>query len=567
MRLSLARRDWTVGWIATTALILAATLKAAEPALLGEWVYDDRALPVSSALDAMDDVRAAFSRSSEDYFAALRAPGSAASPPVATGVTYRPLPMASLSVVNAALGPEPLFHHMLSALFHIGCVLLLAQRFRVAGRLTWRGWFVVTAFAAHPCLVEAWGWINGRSDAMAGLALLALDASQRPRVLSGWHWALCALCLSAGVLCKETFIVAAAFVLLSTQLRREREGETTSRTWWASSGLWLVATAGMLTARHFITRGGAGSTEVDVSEAFASVPRLMSLALEALVIPRARSMRLLSWELATEWSMVQVVLSCAAVVGLAMLVRARRWAQLALLTGAGATLLPVLMIGGGFWFGFDRYLYMPAILIALACVPSRVDALEARPTSRWMVSLAYVGLSAILLLGTRTASAVYASQEAFERSMITLRPEDPSGYLNGFREAVTRGEQARARDLLETMPARMLPLPHAHRAMTAWLSLGEPERSASVALNALRMHDPEPRLLIGLARARAAQGRWDEACTLLERAYDATPIKRTAIVATLERTLDELARTQMPPKVSARLQALAARIHEAQQLL
>ena len=564
MSMNLARREWSVGWLVSTLLILAATLMAAEAAVLGDWVYDDRVIPVSPALDDMNDLLAAFARSSDDYFAALRTSSQASPTPVATGVTYRPLPMVSVLVVNVALGRTPLFHHLLGAIFHIGCVLLLARRFRAHGQLTPRGWFVVTAFAAHPCFIEAWGWINGRSDVMAGLALLALDAALRPRVLTRGYWGLSALALITGALCKETFVVAAAFVLTSALLRRARE--TGSTQWGASviaAGLWLLTTATMFAARRAVV--SADALEFDLAQVLSNAPRLMGLALEALALPRARSMRLLSWELATAWSAFQICAVTVAVVVALLLLRARRWDRLALLAGTGATLLPALLIAGGFWFGFSRYLYMPAILIALACIPDAHEVPATRRTPRWLASAAYVVMTAVLLLATRKESAAYASEDAFERSMVELRPDDPSGYLNAFREALARGDRARARRLLAAAPTIALPLPHAHRAVSGWMILDEPERAAHTAEVAIRAHGSEPRLLIGLARARARQGRWQEACALFERAYETTPTKRTAVLVSLERAIAEEALAPMPPEAAARLRALAALVRETRE--
>jgi len=563
MPLSLARREWSVGWIVSTSLILAATLLAAAPALLGDWVYDDRAIPVSQALDDIGDVREAFTRSSEDYFAALRTPGQTASAPVATGVTYRPLPMLSLSLVNVALGASPLFHHLLGALFHIACVLLLARLFRAEGQLTPRGWLVVTAFAAHPCFVEAWGWINGRSDVMAGLALLALDAALRPLVPTRRYAGLSLLALITGALCKETFVVAAAFVLASAHVRRARQaGAAPRRAWVTTAGLWLITTVAMLAARRAVVGADASNVEFDLMEVFSNAPHLIALGLEALAVPHARSMRLLSWELGTAWTAFQFVAVTAAVVLALVLLRARRWDRLALLAGAGATLLPALLISGGFWFGFDRYLYMPAILIALASVPDPTEVPATRRPPRWVSGTVYVAMATVLILTTRKESTAYASQSAFERSMVELRPGDPSGYLNAFRETLARGDQTHARHLLAAMPTIGLPLPHAHRAASGWLSLGEPERAAHTAQAAIQAHGPEPRLLIGLARARAAQGHWQEACTLLERAYEATPAKRTAVLVTLERAIAEEAQTQLPPDAAVRLRSLGTLVRQ-----
>lgn len=145
--------------------------------------------------------------------------------------------------------------------------------------------------------------------------------------------------------------------------------------------------------------------------------------------------------------------------------------------------------------------------------------------------------------------------------MVETRPEDPSGYLYAAQEALLRGERDVARRFLLAMPSEHLPLAHAHRAVDALLEVEEVAVAARLAETASREHVGEPRVLLGLARVRVAQARWEEAAVLLQRAVAQTPTDDASKRATLRRRLSEMiASEEAPPRVDAELRRLLSSV-------
>lgn len=193
-------------------------------------------------------------------------------------------------------------------------------------------------------------------------------------------------------------------------------------------------------------------------------------------------------------------------------------------------------------------------------VRSALCEVHALRSSLWLVAL-WGLLASGLSLSTRSASRAYASQSAFVSEMLHRRPLDPSGYLYGAREAIVAHNLSAATHLLRAMPVDDLPLPHAHRAVDELLVIGDIGRAAAVAQGAIDRLGREPRLLMGLATARAWQGRWAESVTLFATAISVTSPEQTAICATLRRRLTELlARPDVPAAIAGRLRGLLASV-------
>ena len=166
---------------------LAWSFACASPGLFGTWVYDDQRMVDNPVYDGWDDVAAVFSRTALDY---LIAPDSTEAVPRGSE-TYRPVTMLVL-VSTHVIAQSALLHHLVGWLLHVTVagLLLLALRqtlLRAGEPVGCTPWCLATIFLLHPVGVEAYVWINGRSDLMAGVfvmlaALVSLEAgSLEPR--------------------------------------------------------------------------------------------------------------------------------------------------------------------------------------------------------------------------------------------------------------------------------------------------------------------------------------------------------------------------------------------------
>jgi tetratricopeptide (TPR) repeat protein len=81
---------------------------------------------------------------------------------------WHPLTWLSHMLDCELFGPNPLWHHSTSLLFHVVNTLLL---FCILKRMTgfvWRSAFVAAAFALHPLHVESVAWVSERKDVLSG---------------------------------------------------------------------------------------------------------------------------------------------------------------------------------------------------------------------------------------------------------------------------------------------------------------------------------------------------------------------------------------------------------------
>jgi|GEM_PF-7102639 len=501
--------------------LLALLVAASWPALTGTHVYDDHTLLDNPLLDGPEDVVGAWTHTSDDYVAAID-PGFV---PGMGATTWRPIPMATLAA-GQALGGSTVVHHAISLGIHLAvCALLFFLLGRGPGALA-----VVAWVALHPALGEAWLWINGRSDALAGLALLALAWALRARGVGGAVGA--ALAGAAGLLCKITFAPAAAALVVAEALGRKTSVG-------AVVGAGLGGAAALLARGWLLSRPGGGGTGLSLlgsSELYARVPHGLAMGVEALLLPALRPMRCLAWEHAAGWDAGELgALALLGAIGVALAI-ARAWRPLLLLGGAAATLLPTGIVGDVFWLGFDRYLYLPAVLVALAMqdgLPAFEERVRAarRPLA-WGLGAAVFGTLALTLAGT---ASLYTSQTRWVMSMADVRPDDPTGWLLRAFSYGKAGEPALGHEALAQIDPATLPVPLALFEARARQALGDFEGSIA-ALEATYTRFPDSRAAqLRALTVRLRTGRGDPtalleqlladpvACPVVERLLDAEP--------------------------------------------
>ena len=225
-----------------------------------------------------------------------------------------------------------------------------------AGAEPWAA-FAAGFFGLHPLLAEAHVWINGRSDVFAALfGVAAVLAWRRNRlvVASGL--------LLLGLLSKEVLLTALPALGILAWREREDDGIQRLSVLAGAAGAALALRAWALSGLK-ASEGGA-----HVLDALRLVPWLLLDGLRALLLPTRGGVRLLSEEYA-DLGATHLLLGCLLIAALGALSwRLRRVAPevgFGLLWAAGS-LAPVALIASSGWWGFGRYLYLPAIGVGIA---------------------------------------------------------------------------------------------------------------------------------------------------------------------------------------------------------
>jgi hypothetical protein len=383
---------------------------------------------------------------------------------------YRPVTMLTLLATHL-LVPEPWLHHLVSWLLHVVTALLLFVVLRqmlrrpedtsIGAGDTFSA-FLASIFFLHPVHVEAYVWINGRSDLLGGFWLVALAfLLNSPRTESSGRLGsalLIGLVAFLGASSKLPFVIAAGAIWLAWVVRDQ---SPLRRIYGAA----IVGGVGMhLVLRAFFAAfGGALGTSQSIlfdQGVWLALPKLFGRGLVAFVVLRAEAMQSLSWTLLGPWSLYDGLGLVLIALVLFVLIRRRDWPSLIYFVGAFLTLAPVVVVSRSFWMGFDRYLYMPSILLLLAAAHS---TLRGRREASKGLRLGYRALGIALLLlaavGTRDASRAYASQEAFDQALLRDHPDDPTIHYYLARAADRSGDRAALVEQLSAMPPLPWPRP------------------------------------------------------------------------------------------------------------
>ena len=316
-------------------------------------------------------------------------------------------------------------------------------------------------FFLHPVHVESYVWINGRSDLLAGFWLVALvfwlsrmSATPRPQ------WAqlfVLGLVAFLGASSKLPFAIAALAGWLAwanrTQAAQSRRAGSAIA---AGIAVHLVLRAAFA---PFQGQLGASENVFADPDIWSSVPKLVGKGAAALLSFRAEAMQSLSWVLFGPWSSSDWVGLAVALLGLGFLISRRDLSGLAYAVGAILTLAPVAIVSGAFWMGFDRYLYMSAILAILAMSPYVVRAVSRSRGWRIAIGVLGLGLLGYSALQTHAASQAYASQEAYDRALFRDHSDDPSIHFYFARIAARHGDHDKLREAVASMPSPPWPRP------------------------------------------------------------------------------------------------------------
>lgn len=435
--------------------------------------------------------------------------------------TYRPLTLLSFMFDGLWGGRRPLPFHVTGLALHLGVVGLiwvLARRLMRAEARPY-AWIAAAFVGVHPLLVEAHGWINGRSDTLSTLLVLAAAlvwiaprgaASAAGR--SAWRAGLVAVLLLGAALAKEValFALPALWWLRVEQLRRE--GERTRLSTVLLQGLVLLPPVALYFALRVHALGGvkASGGEQHVLLSLGRLPHYLLDGLVRLAVPARTAPRFVMEEYASlpQWRFAAAWLVAAVIAGL--LARSLRRQRL-LCCGAlwfACTLGPAVLIASLRWYGFGRYLYLPSTLLAIAVVDFAVDFARRHPLRasvvRWSAVVGGAYALALCLLAAR-AVADLRDPETFYSAIVRDYPDRSHGYGGAGKLLVERGAYAQGATLLErAISIAPSDANHWNNLAQARLRGGELGAAVDVASRGLARFPQAARLHHVLALARAA---------------------------------------------------------------
>ncbi len=445
---------------AGVALTLGLTsLLASRAGLAGSWVGDDWHMVGNYLYGDWAQLGAVFEHNAAHYLFTESKVGP-----------YRPVTMLSLLATHL-LVPEPWLHHLVSWLLHVLTALLLFVVLRhmlhrpeqTSGRAgDALSAFLAGIFLLSPVHVEAYVWINGRSDLLGGLWLVALAfLLHSPRVESSRRLGpalLIGLVAFLGASSKLPFAIAAAAGWLAWVVR-----DRSPLRWIFGVAIFGGVGAHLVLRAFFAPFGGELGTSQSIlldQGVWLALPKLFGRGLVALVALRAEAMQSLSWTLFGPWSFYDGLGLVLIALVLLALFRRRDWPSLIYFVGAFLTLAPVVVVSRSFWMGFDRYLYMPSVLLLLAAAQVSLHGpREASERRRLVYRVLGVALLVVAAVGTREASGAYASQEAFDEALLRDHSDDPTIHYYFARAANRSGDEAGLRERLSAMPPLPWPRP------------------------------------------------------------------------------------------------------------
>ncbi len=449
-------------WIRLTgfALVLVVvSLVTTWVGLSGSWVADDWHMVNSYLYADWAELGAVFKRNAAYYLFTDDKVGP-----------YRPVTMLTLLATHL-LVPEPWLHHALSWVFHTLTAFLLFAVLRQQlsrhedtppGVTDAVSALLAGFFFLHPVHVESYVWINGRSDLLGGFWLAALaillsrsGVESSRRIASSVVIGLVAF---LGASSKLPFAIAAIALWLAWAVR-DRSPLRAPFGAAIAFGIGAHIVLRLMFAPFRGQLGTSGDVLLDIG-VWLAVPRLFAQGMASLMALRAEAMQSLSWLLFGPWSFYDWVGLLLVAIGLVGLVRRRDWPGSIYFVGALLALAPVAVVSRAFWMGFDRYLYMPSILLLMAAAPYALQGFVRGPR-RYELAIAalWVGLLVVAAVQTHHASTAYASQDTYDQALLRDHPDDPTIHYYLARAADRSGDSSGLRERLSAMPPPPWPRP------------------------------------------------------------------------------------------------------------
>lgn len=351
--------------------------------------------------------------------------------------TYRPITVATFFWDAWISGRDATSYHVTNLLAHLLTVLLVFAFVRTLLPDDRKRYALLAAawFGLQPELAEAHVWIDGRSDLFCALSAVAsvlvwrrhFASTSRARA-AGVHFATFVLFLFA-LLSKEPAIGIVPVLLLWP----EQRGRLVARL--RSVAPFVAATlvcAGM--RMHALDGVHASDGTNQLQTALLRAPTLLADGLAELLVPTRVYVRALSSDYDAWGTLTLTVIGI--VVGVALVwvaMRGRRNPRLLFgVTWFVATLLPAAFVTTTLWPGFGRFLYLPAVGLALVVadlVSQLLERLALQSTRTLRLGLVAVFLY-VAFLGIRLHLYVYdwKNEYTLYSSWIAGAPDRSHGY-------------------------------------------------------------------------------------------------------------------------------------------
>jgi tetratricopeptide (TPR) repeat protein len=424
------RLSWLTSGLIPILIVVTAAVVPRLPCVLGDvdFVWDDSVLLV-------DDARTADASSIPGYFTG---PYLSDWPEVGQ---YRPLVNVTLTIERVLFGDGQVgLHRAVNLLLHVmASVLLLLLGRRLVPDRPVVPILAAVLFAEHPIAAETVGWIVARGDsgaAVFSLLAILLYLTRKPVALIG-----AAVSLLVAMFFKPVAVVVPGILVLIEMNRLGRGPRDLFRVRRIAPLVLLLIP--IIVA--FISRRGAIGTFVpqaegvvlrgtDVVHRFILAGGLLVRHLMALVLPVGLTG---DYQADPAWreggwtppaAYLVATLLVLAVTGWMIFRRRRGSLEVFGLVWAVLFLLPVLQFVPIGALMADRFLYLPAMGIALAAA-SLLDRL-AGGVAGWSARGKVVGIGIGLILSCFFAldlarGATYANDEAFNRDVLSRYPDGP----------------------------------------------------------------------------------------------------------------------------------------------
>ena len=399
--------------------LLALTLAAYWPALLGDFVWDDDAHVTKMALRSLDGLR--------DIWFKLGATQQ-----------YYPLLHSAFWIEAKLWGDYVLGYHLVNVLLHVIAACLVVT---VCQRLSIKGaWLAGAIFALHPVNVESVAWISEQKNTLslvfyllAALAYLRFDDERKPR-----DYVLASALFACALLTKTVTASLPAALLVVFWWKR-------GRIQWQRDVLpllpWFViaAASGLFTAwveRHII--GAEGSEyNLDLLQRALLGGRVIWFYFDKLLWPANLIFTYPHWTVDAK-----VAWQYAFDIGLLALaawfwaLRSRTRGPLAALLFFGGLLFPVLGFLDIYPFRYsyvaDHFVYLAGLGVIVPLSAAATLAYEGitAPALRRAAQLAAGALLVMLAVLTNLQSRIYLDAKTLYRATLASNPDDWMAHQN-----------------------------------------------------------------------------------------------------------------------------------------
>jgi tetratricopeptide (TPR) repeat protein len=440
---------------------------------------------------------------------------------------WQPLVTVSHMLAVELFGLEPAGHHAVNLALHVANVLVLFALLVSMTSALGPSAFAAALFAVHPLNVEAVAWISARKDVLSTLFGLLSTWAYAGYVRHGGRgrYALCALLLALGLMCKPMLVTLPVLFLLLDYW-------PLGRAWSRRALLDKVPLLGLSLASAIVTfaiQARAGG--VDVPE---PIPLPLRAANGGMSYVRYLGKLLWPTDLSvlyphpnlpggTPWGGWQIAAAVAllAIISIALGVSRRRYLVVGWLWYVIA-LLPVSgLVPSGFEAMADRWGYLPLMGLFIAIAWGGAEVARRRPYA----------VSAAAVAAVVAATASTWRQVGYWRDSITLYEHslraapDPPYLRYNLGNALER--QGRTDEAIRQYQRAVAISPGysvAHNNLgAALLGQGRTEEAITQLDAAVRGNPRNAQAQNNLGRALEVKGRLDEASAHYRAAIEARP--------------------------------------------